>query len=64
MVSRKWKSARIIVHAPRRHWPPARRRALTSRPGHGFIETTDDGRLRVTRSGFPVLDAVVADLAA
>jgi hypothetical protein len=25
---------------------------------------TPDGRLRVTRSGFPVLDAVVADLAA
>ncbi len=32
--------------------------------GHGFVETTTEGRLRVTRSGFPVLDAVVADLAA
>ncbi|HEY2134994.1 MAG TPA: radical SAM family heme chaperone HemW [Xanthobacteraceae bacterium] len=32
--------------------------------GHGFVETTPDGHLRVTRSGFPVLDAVVADLAA
>jgi putative oxygen-independent coproporphyrinogen III oxidase len=32
--------------------------------GHGFVETTPEGRLRVTRSGFPVLDAVVADLAA
>ena len=31
---------------------------------HGFIETTADGRLRVTPPGFPVLDAVVADLAA
>ena len=31
---------------------------------HGFIETTADGRLRVTLPGFPVLDAVVADLAA
>jgi len=31
---------------------------------HGLIETTDDGRLRVTLPGFPVLDAVVADLAA
>jgi putative oxygen-independent coproporphyrinogen III oxidase len=31
---------------------------------HGFIETTSDGRLRVTSPGFPVLDAVVADLAA
>ncbi|HEY1475633.1 MAG TPA: radical SAM family heme chaperone HemW [Pseudolabrys sp.] len=30
----------------------------------GAVETTDDGRLRVTPSGFPVLDAVVADLAA
>jgi oxygen-independent coproporphyrinogen-3 oxidase len=31
---------------------------------HGLIETTGDGRLRVTLQGFPVLDAVVADLAA
>jgi oxygen-independent coproporphyrinogen-3 oxidase len=30
----------------------------------GAVETTSDGRLRVTPSGFPVLDAVVADLAA
>lgn len=30
----------------------------------GAIETTPDGRLRVTQSGFPLLDAVVADLAA
>jgi putative oxygen-independent coproporphyrinogen III oxidase len=30
----------------------------------GAVETTADGRLRVTQSGFPVLDAVVADLAA
>ncbi len=30
----------------------------------GAVETTDDGRLRVTQSGFPLLDAVVADLAA
>ena len=32
--------------------------------GHGFVETTENGRLRVTRLGFPILDAVVADLAA
>jgi putative oxygen-independent coproporphyrinogen III oxidase len=31
---------------------------------HGLVETTTDGRLRVTLPGFPVLDAVVADLAA
>jgi putative oxygen-independent coproporphyrinogen III oxidase len=31
---------------------------------HGLIETTPDRRLRVTLPGFPVLDAVVADLAA
>jgi len=53
---------------------PARYAVLSGRPldtariaslvGHGFVETTADGRLRVTRSGFPVLDAVVADLAA
>jgi putative oxygen-independent coproporphyrinogen III oxidase len=30
----------------------------------GALETTAGGRLRVTQSGFPVLDAVVADLAA
>jgi oxygen-independent coproporphyrinogen-3 oxidase len=30
----------------------------------GFIERARAGRLRVTRSGFPILDAVVADLAA
>jgi putative oxygen-independent coproporphyrinogen III oxidase len=30
----------------------------------GAVETTASGMLRVTRSGFPVLDAVVADLAA
>ncbi|RAI45054.1 coproporphyrinogen III oxidase [Rhodoplanes roseus] len=32
--------------------------------GYGFVETMPSGRLRVTRSGFPILDAVVADLAA
>ncbi|MFZ3358002.1 MAG: radical SAM family heme chaperone HemW [Xanthobacteraceae bacterium] len=31
---------------------------------HGLVETTAEGRLRVTLPGFPVLDAVVADLAA
>jgi len=30
----------------------------------GAVELTPDGRLRVTQAGFPVLDAVVADLAA
>jgi oxygen-independent coproporphyrinogen-3 oxidase len=30
----------------------------------GAVETTPEGRLRVTQAGFPVLDAVVADLAA
>jgi putative oxygen-independent coproporphyrinogen III oxidase len=32
--------------------------------GIGYVEKTRDRRLRVTPSGFPVLDAVVADLAA
>ena len=32
--------------------------------GHGLVETTGTGRLRVTAAGFPVLDAIVADLAA
>jgi coproporphyrinogen III oxidase-like Fe-S oxidoreductase len=31
---------------------------------HGLVEQTADGCLRVTLPGFPVLDAVVADLAA
>jgi oxygen-independent coproporphyrinogen-3 oxidase len=30
----------------------------------GAIAISSDGRLRVTQDGFPVLDAVVADLAA
>jgi putative oxygen-independent coproporphyrinogen III oxidase len=52
----------------------ARYTALSGRPldparlamlqHHGFVETTAEGRLRVTMAGFPVLDAVVADLAA
>jgi putative oxygen-independent coproporphyrinogen III oxidase len=40
---------------------PERIAALSA---HGLVETTVDGRLRVTLPGFPVLDAVVADLAA
>jgi oxygen-independent coproporphyrinogen-3 oxidase len=53
---------------------PARYAALAGRPldpariamlqEHGLVETTAEGRLRVTLPGFPVLDAVVADLAA
>ena len=53
---------------------PARFAALAGRPldeariamlrADHFVETTGSGRLRVTRHGFPVLDAIVADLAA
>jgi oxygen-independent coproporphyrinogen-3 oxidase len=53
---------------------PARYQRLAGRPldprriailhEEGAVETTPGGRLRVTQSGFPVLDAVVADLAA
>ena len=32
--------------------------------GEGAITVDASGRLRVTQAGFPVLDAVVADLAA
>jgi oxygen-independent coproporphyrinogen-3 oxidase len=43
------------------------RRLATSRISdlveHGMVEVMRDGRLRVTSEGFPVLDAVVADLA-
>jgi putative oxygen-independent coproporphyrinogen III oxidase len=37
---------------------------ITNLQEEGALETTPDGRLRVTQSGFPLLDAVVADLAA
>jgi putative oxygen-independent coproporphyrinogen III oxidase len=53
---------------------PARYERLAGRPldqrriailrEEGALEATPDGRLRVTQAGFPVLDAVVADLAA
>jgi oxygen-independent coproporphyrinogen-3 oxidase len=53
---------------------PARYARLAGRPldqrriallrEEGAVEITPDGRLRVTLAGFPVLDAVVADLAA
>ena len=53
---------------------PARFAALSGRPiaasridslvADGLVERTSTGRLRVTREGFPVLDMVVADLAA
>ena len=53
---------------------PARYARLSGRPldprrvallrEQGVVETTPAGRLRVTMTGFPVLDAVVADLAA
>jgi oxygen-independent coproporphyrinogen-3 oxidase len=53
---------------------PARYEALAGRPldprrigvlrSEGAVETTPRGNLRVTQSCFPVLDAVVADLAA
>jgi putative oxygen-independent coproporphyrinogen III oxidase len=53
---------------------PARYAALAGRPldphriavlrEEGAIAVESDGRLRVTQAGFPVLDAVVADLAA
>jgi oxygen-independent coproporphyrinogen-3 oxidase len=44
-----------------RHLDPSRIAMLQE---HGLVETTAEGRLRVTLPGFPVLDAVVADLAA
>ena len=59
--------------ARRRHRPralrAARRPPARSAPHHdpaeeGAVELTPGGKLRVTQAGFPVLDAVVADLAA
>ena len=40
------------------------RRRLEALAAEGLIESCRDGRLRVSREGFPVLDAIVADLAA
>jgi oxygen-independent coproporphyrinogen-3 oxidase len=39
-------------------------RRLATLAAQGAVEMTPDGRLRVTPNGFPVLDAVVADLSA
>lgn len=53
---------------PDRYAALARRKLAASQidflTGIGFIETLPSGRLRVTEKGWPVLDAVVADLAA
>jgi len=53
---------------------PARYARLAGRPldprrvallgEQGALERTPDGRLRLTLAGFPLLDAVIADLAA
>jgi putative oxygen-independent coproporphyrinogen III oxidase len=39
-------------------------RRIADLAAHGLVETTPDGRLRATAAGFPLLDAIVADLAA
>ena len=39
-------------------------RRIDSLMQDGLVETAGEGRLRVSREGFPVLDAIVADLAA
>jgi putative oxygen-independent coproporphyrinogen III oxidase len=43
---------------------PLAPKQITELTTHGLVETTPDGRLRVTAAGFPLLDAIVADLAA
>jgi oxygen-independent coproporphyrinogen-3 oxidase len=43
---------------------PLNPRRIANLAEAGAVETTADGKLRVTQAGFPVLDAVVADLAA
>jgi putative oxygen-independent coproporphyrinogen III oxidase len=44
-------------------WPLAHRQ-IADLVQHGLVETTAERRLRVTPAGFPLLDAIVADLAA
>jgi ribosomal protein S19E (S16A) len=41
-----------------------RRRQIDDLVSEGFIEETREGRIRVTSTGVPLLDSVVADLAA
>jgi hypothetical protein len=41
-----------------------RRRQIDDLVAEGFIEEDAQGRIRVTSSGAPLLDSVVADLAA
>jgi oxygen-independent coproporphyrinogen-3 oxidase len=43
---------------------PLAQRQIDDLVAHGLVETTPEGRLRVTAAGFPLLDAIVADLAA
>jgi len=43
---------------------PLDRSRIDSLVADGLVERSSTGRLRVTRDGFPVLDMVVADLAA
>ena len=43
---------------------PLAQKQIAELSTHGLVETTPDGRLRVTAAGFPLLDAIVADLAA
>jgi oxygen-independent coproporphyrinogen-3 oxidase len=43
---------------------PLSERRIADIAAHGLVERTADGRLRATAAGFPLLDAIVADLAA
>jgi len=43
---------------------PLDERRIANLRAEGAVETTSNGRLRVTQAAFPILDAVVADLAA
>jgi hypothetical protein len=43
---------------------PTTPRQIADLAMHGLVETTPHGRLRVTAAGFPLFDAIVADLAA
>ena len=61
--------AEMFYGAIRRYWPGIAGRTLDQKRirfliEEGMVEITLNGHLCVTRSGFPVLDAVVADLAA
>jgi ribosomal protein S19E (S16A) len=43
---------------------PLQQRQIDDLAAEGFVEEDERGRIRVTHAGMPLLDSIVADLAA